>query len=118
MTMGLFLLTLTLFETARLASQQSTVIDIEGIHKLDLLRNLWRAQKPAAFFTLNGVVPPKWDIETAKQALHNGYIDYLLGRAIKNDLSGNTIELNHVYDETAGLGVFARIIEETRAACL
>lgn len=111
-------LLLTSFVTACLASQQQRTVNIEGIRKLDLLRNLWDAQKPAAFFTLNGVVPPKWDTETANQALRNGYIDYLLGRAIKNDLSGNTIKLNHVYDETAGVGAFARIIEETRATCL
>ena len=57
--------------------------------KLVLIRSLWCAQKPAAFFTARGLQPPELSDADAKAALAADWVDYLAGRAMKTSFAGN-----------------------------
>lgn len=77
----------------------SNYVDISGIDKVILLRELWYNQKNASFYVNHGICSPVWNSETdalAKKAV-NKYIDYFNGRCIKCDLSGN-IANSYLYD--------------------
>lgn len=78
----------------------STNINIKGLDKERLLRALWENMQPAAFFSSfagMGALMPTYNAEEAKEAIAQGYIDYLFGRCIKMDLSGDTID-SRLYD--------------------
>ena len=72
---------------------QETFVDIRGIDKMKLLRRVWENQHVALFFNMHPHVPePIWDDVLARKALKAGYIDYFQGRAIKMDLSKDTVD--------------------------
>lgn len=87
-------------------------IDISGVDKVELLKAMWTAQKPAAFFSLYRVKAPGFDDEAAEDATKK-YIDYFSGRAIKSDLSGDTVN-PFGYDRDAGQGTLAKIISSLK----
>lgn len=69
------------------------LIDIRGVDRFALLKQLWLQQKPAIFFSMNPSVKiPEWNDVDAREALNGGYIDYLKGRCIKTDLSTDFID--------------------------
>lgn len=78
-------------------------IDISGIDKIELLRALWTRQIVAAFFRFSEIPPPDFDESIAEKTIHDGYIDYFCGRAIKADLSGDILDPRG-YDRNAGAG--------------
>ena len=84
-------------------------ISIQGIDKVKLLEYLWRAQNRASFFTFHPEMAPDFNMELAKTAVTT-YIDYFQGRAIKADLSGDTVD-PRLYDRDAGAGKFERIVK-------
>ncbi len=88
-------------------------IDISGIDKGILLYFLWKGQVKASFFGSNSVSPPDFNEEQANRVAKNGRIDYYCGRAIKTDLSKDSVD-PWLYDRDAGKGEFERIVKEIR----
>lgn len=77
----------------------SNYVDIFGIDKVILLRELWYNQKNASFYFDHGINPPIWNSETdelAKKAIKK-YIDYFNGKCIKCDISENMVD-SYLYD--------------------
>lgn len=77
----------------------SNYIDISGINKVILLKELWYNQKSASFYFNHGIEPPIWNSETDELAkkIVNKYIDYFNGKCIKCDISGNMVD-SYLYD--------------------
>ncbi len=92
------------------------VVDISGVPKVALLYRLWSGQVPASFFGDNMLSSPGFHDDLAKEAVKR-YIDYFQGRAIKLDLSKDTID-PWLYDRDAGSGAFARAVSDLRKAML
>lgn len=65
--------------------------------KLTLFISLWEEQTPAAFFVATGQTPPKLRNFDAQAALQATYVDYVAGRAIKSNLSGDEWDMT-LYD--------------------
>lgn len=84
-------------------------VNIFGIDRVELLKELWLAREPAIFFSMYS---PQFDEKQAVQAL-NGYIDYFCGRCIKTDLSGMYADPS-LYDRDAYPGAFADIVKKVR----
>lgn len=80
----------------------------EFTDRVSLLRGLWEAQRTASFFAIVPRTTPTFDENKAKTAV-KGYIDYFCGRAIKTDLSKDTID-PYLYDRDAGTGTFQRVV--------
>lgn len=91
----------------------SDTIDITGLDKVELLRRLHENQIVASFFTMMGQSALPFDEKEAIKFIKNGYIDYFCGRAIKTDLSTDSIS-PRMYDRDAGTGTFARIVADMR----
>lgn len=88
------------------------LIDISGLDRIELLRQLWAHQKVAAFFDYAPLEAiPSFDNELAKKMVHQGYLDYFCGRAIKCDLTRDLVD-PALYDRNAGQGMFAKIVDK------
>lgn len=93
-----------------------TTVDISGLDRVELLKELWRAQVAAGFFgtfeglSMGGGLP--FSQASAATAVTQ-YIDYFCGRAIKTDLSKDTVN-PYLYDRDAGPGKFAEIVLRMR----
>lgn len=85
------------------------MIDISNVDRVALLKGLWENQITAGFFTLNAVLAPSFDEELAKKAVE-GRIDYFYGRAIKTDLSKDSVD-PYLYDRDAGQGTFQKVVD-------
>jgi len=96
------------FFVAKNKSVRMSEVDISGLDKVVLLKALWQEQKPAAFFTITRFQAPGFNDEEAAEAVKK-YIDYFRGRAIKSDLSGDSVN-PFGYDRDAGSGSFAKIV--------
>ena len=83
-------------------------VDITGVDKVELLRALWTATKPASFFNNMLIMAPNFCEEEASAATE-AYIDYYSGRCIKTDISGNKAN-PFLYDREVGEGAFAKIV--------
>lgn len=89
------------------------MVDIRGIEKSVLLKALWEKSKPASFFTLSRMNPPPMDQNEFNTALERGKADYLSGRVIKMDFSGDSVEPSG-YDRDNGKGSVQRIVDSLR----
>lgn len=91
------------------------MMSIVGLNKLQLLKALWIAQKPAAFFAATPGRAPDWDeVEGERMLLsRKGYVDYAMGRVIKMNFSQDEVDTKY-YDEMAGSGQAAKIIAALR----
>jgi hypothetical protein len=87
-------------------------INIAGIDKAKLLHELWNEGRPAAFYTLARKTQLEWSDTAAVEAV-KGSIDYFRGRAIKADLSGDTVDPT-IYDDYTEIGTFARVVAKLR----
>ena len=87
-------------------------IDIRGLPKVELLRNLWVGASPAMFFGAHPSLTPGFDYEEAAMAVKE-YIDYFCGRCIKTNISGDSAKPKK-YDRDAGTGAFQRAVDATR----
>lgn len=83
-------------------------VNIAGLNKVQLLREMW----VYAGIGLGGLAA-KFDEAQAEQAV-KGYIDYFCGRAIKCNLSGDTVNPG-LYDRDAGINSLARIVYSMRS---
>lgn len=90
------------------------MLNISGIDKTALLKQLWLQREPALFFSMNpSVKVPEWDDEAAEKALaRKCKIDYFQGRAIKTDLSKDEIDPSE-YNKY-GKASFADAIEKLK----
>ena len=84
-------------------------IDITGIDKVELLRELHKRQITAGFYGFTFGIGPAFDDDKAREVVSKGYIDYFCGRAMKVDISGNEA-CPRLYDRDAGTGVFAEVV--------
>ncbi|KAL4987764.1 hypothetical protein BDW68DRAFT_177517 [Aspergillus falconensis] len=93
----------------------SSKVYIGDLNKEDLIAALWSRSKPAAFFALSGLPAPPFDKEDAlRQAEKSGwYFDYLQGRVIKSNLSGEEAD-PWGYDRDNGAGAFREVVEGVR----
>lgn len=85
------------------------MVDISGIEKRDLLKALWMNSNSASFFTLSGTSPPDLSEKDIDKAIEKRRIDYLCGRVIKMDISGDTVDPWN-YDRNNGNGSVQKIV--------
>lgn len=85
------------------------MLSIKGVDKVELLYRLWCEMNPARFYTANQIPAPEFDHTTSQRAV-TSYIDYYSGRAIKANLSGDSVD-PRLYDRDASPGAFARILK-------
>lgn len=91
------------------------MIDVTGIPKHLLLKHLYNGAQPQGV----GRFLAREDLSTeeAKEITDRDgdcYYDYLYGRPLKSDFSGNTYE-ERLYDRDAGRGAAQRAIDAARA---
>lgn len=81
-------------------------VNIKGLNKVDLLRELYydAFESPWACVQKDG-----FNDDMAREAV-KGYIDYFQGRAIKCDLSKDTVD-PRLYDRDAGAGQFQKVVD-------
>lgn len=89
-----------------------TKVNIKGLDKVAILKELWNAQKPALFFIMQGINAPQFSKDNAKKAV-NDYIDYFDGRCIQTDISGDEAD-GRSYDKNTSSGTFIKCIENVR----
>lgn len=91
-------------------------IDISGIEKAKLLAGLFNASKQQGmgFLDPDGATPITEEkaAEIIKQVGTN--FDYLMGRVLKVDIGGDSLE-EWLYDRDNGEGAAAAVIEKLRA---
>lgn len=91
-------------------------VDVTGLNKKQLLKELWKNSKPAAFFSMNRFPAPTdcSDNEIEKVlSSEECYADYLCGRLIKT--SFKTDKLNpRGYDRDNGAGAMQKVVDSMR----
>lgn len=91
-----------------------SVIDIKGLDKAEVLLALYNGSHCQGLGFLQAI--DTYTLEDAKRDLKNnnyGYFDYLHGRVLKVDLSGDSFD-SWLYDRDCGEGAAARAIDELR----
>lgn len=85
-------------------------IDISGIDKAELLAALYNRARPQGLGFLH-YTPEPMNVDEARQLLKSsdGYFDYLQGRVMKVDLSGDELT-TWLYDRDNGEGAAATAI--------
>jgi hypothetical protein len=103
------------------------VIDIAGLDKAQLLAALYNGSRQLGMGFIHAEGRKDMTVEQAREQLPKGddhawaghgkplYFDYLHGRVMKVDLSGDTLR-PFLYDRDNGEGAAARIIERLRNA--
>ena len=94
-------------------AMSTSSIDIAGLDKSTVLNRLWQHSKTASFFSTGGISASPLSIQKLKNALKDGYVDYLCGRVIKTDFSGSALS-PYLYDRDNGQGAMSRIIDDLR----
>jgi len=91
-----------------------TTVDITGMDKARVLCALYDATRPQGMRFLQ-YVPGDLSIEEAEGIIARGYeyFDYLKGRVLKVDISGNTFNAR-LYDRDNGYGAAHVAIEQLR----
>lgn len=85
------------------------MIDISEMNKAKVLAKLYNASKPLGMGILH-FTPEDMTIAEAESLLKRGsYFDYLKGRVMKVDLSGDTLD-PRLYDRDNGQGAAARAL--------
>ena len=90
-------------------------IDISGLDKARLLQVLYNASRPLGLGFFTGCSP--MTLEQAKEEIKssaNLYFDYVNGRVIKMNLSGDTTD-SYCYDRDNGPGVAAKVVALLRS---
>lgn len=91
-----------------------SVIDIKGLDKAEVLLALYNGSHCQGLGFLQAV--GNYTLEDAKRDYKEneyGYFDYLHGRVLKVDLSGDSFE-SWLYDRDCGEGAAAKAIDELR----
>jgi len=90
----------------------SSIVNIEGIDKVELLKALWENSKPSLYFEVSNINSPNFDYDKAKEAVLEK-INYFMGRCIKCDLSKNEV-YPYLYDRDYGKGKFQEIVNSLK----
>ena len=91
----------------------SEIVSLEGKDKAAVLASLYNASKPLGMGFLQ-YDPQPMTVEEAQELLDKyDYFDYLKGRVMKVDLSGDELD-PYLYDRDNGPGAAARAIEATQ----
>ena len=86
-------------------------IDCTEVSLPDFLIALWKNATVASFFRMNRIPPPpEPSIDSAKEALSRGYVDYFNGRSIKTKFSNPASVDPYMYNRDAGNGAFERVL--------
>lgn len=91
-----------------------SVIDIKGLDKAEVLLALYNGSHCQGLGFLQAL--DTYTLEDAKRDLKesiDGYFDYLHGRVLKVDLSGDSFD-SWLYDRDCGEGAAERVINELR----
>lgn len=94
------------------------MVSIAGLDKAMVLAALYNASQPLGMGFLNPRSGQSMSRVEARAALSRnpeGYFDYLNGRVMKVDLSGEEVD-PYLYDRDNGDGAFAAVIERLRNA--
>jgi len=89
-----------------------TTINLEGLDKAAVLAALYNAAKPQGMGFLH-YDPKPMSVEEAQELLPQGDFDYLKGRAMKVDLSGDQLD-TWGYDRDNGEGAAQQAIDSLR----
>lgn len=95
----------------------SSTVDISGLDKAEVLAALFNASKQQGMGFADPTGASKMSIEDAKKYVDNGelYFDYLRGRVMKVDISGNELRTG-LYDRDNGEGSAERALLPLRSA--
>jgi len=89
------------------------VINLKGMDKAEVLAALYNASHPLGMGFLH-YDPKPMSVDEARELLkRQTYFDYLKGRVMKVDLSGDTLE-TWLYDRDNGQGAAAEVINSLR----
>ena len=92
------------------------MIDIKGLSKGAALAALYKHSKPQGLGLLHAMPGTiSEEAATCYLTMCGYYVDYLNGRVIKTDFSGDEID-PFLYDRDLGEGAAARAINELRAS--
>lgn len=94
------------------SDNKKNTINITGLDKVSLLKNMWDNMPIASFFMQMPHLSPEFDYKSAENAVKN-YIDYFSGRCIKTNLSSDFVDPS-MYDRDAGTGALAKIVKSMR----
>lgn len=88
---------------------ETNEIDITGMDKAEVLCRLYNNSKPQGLGFLQATAGPM-SIDQARKRLKDGsYFDYLAGRVMKVDLSGDVLDPS-LYDRDNGAGAARRAL--------
>lgn len=90
-------------------------IDISSLDKKELLFELYKNSRTAAFFEINGVEAPFCSKEEIDDGIFGSYIDYFCGRPIKTNLKRD-YAIPDSYDRENGKGSFQIVVDHLRSA--
>lgn len=90
-------------------------IDIKSVSKAKVLAALYNASRPQGMGFMHFKPEPMTEAEAADLLTHGSYFDYLKGRVMKVDLSGDTLE-TRLYDRDNGEGAAERAIKHITEA--
>lgn len=93
------------------------MISIKGLNKAAVLKALYDGSHTQGMGFLQAVPPGTVTIEHCQMLLNNTgypYFDYLYGRVIKVDLSGDSFD-ERLYDRDCGTGAAKRAADKVRA---
>lgn len=93
----------------------SAVVDISGLSKASVFAALYNAAKPQGMGFLQYDPAPMTEAEVEAELSYGPYFDYVRGRVMKIDLSGDVIS-PHLYDRDNGAGAAAHVIASLRAS--
>lgn len=95
-------------------------IDISGLNKKELVKELHKNARPREFDIiqreLGSFKPGLGDLsdEEAEAAVHQGKLDYLKGRAMKIEISGDKLLDAWLYNREHGEGAAEAIVQRLR----
>lgn len=89
------------------------MIDIKGLDKAEVIKALYRGAQPLGLGVLSFETGGLQDSEAQQLAESGTYIDYLHGRVMKVDLSGDAFN-EALYDRDNGQGKAQAIIDSLR----
>lgn len=91
----------------------SDTINLKGLKKAEVLAALYNASHPQGMGLLHFEPTPMTAEEAESLLKEQTYFDYLKGRVMKVDLSGNTLD-PWLYDRDNGQGAAQRVIDSLR----
>ncbi len=88
-------------------------VDISGVNKKKLLKKLYERAQPQGRGFLHFQENDELSDADAEKLLQRGYIDYLRGRVMKIDITGDSVS-TRLYNRDNGNNAAEEVIEEVR----